>query len=308
MTTRKLFVAVVLTLAVIAPRPVHAQVCLSGVPCVTNVLTGPTTVSVDPNLGATLTLGSNNLASFSFTSPVFVWLRSVTAARMVAATATLCGPAGFTAGGIAAAGQPCMLNSFGNAVTIHIAPLDAAPLTSTGFPAGYWNLYAMHTTGNMAEAPLPHTVQFVPAAVAPVPAPAPSPGPTVNSWSVVPSLTGKSQCVPAGNTIVTINMNGANFDAGARLIVSYIYFVDRGTFITMNGAYDSRIGASMQSIGPTFLQGTVSLPAIHSAGHDTYGVGGNYYVQVQNGDGKLDVRAPNYFTVQPYSGGDSRCN
>jgi hypothetical protein len=308
MTTRKLFVAVVLTLAVIAPRSAHGQVCLSGVPCVTNVLTGPTTVQVDPSQGATFSIGSSNLASFSFTSPVFVWLKSVPFGRMMAATATLCGPAGFTAGGITAARQPCMANTVGTAVTIHIAPTDATPLIQTGSPAGYWDLYAMHTTGNMAEAPLPHTVQFVPATIAPAPAPAPSPGPTVNSWSVVPSVAGKSQCVPAGNTIVTINMNGANFDAGAKLIVSYIYFVDHGTFITMNGAYDSRIGASMQSVGPTFLQGTVSLPAIHSAGHDPYGVGGNYYVQVQNGDGKLDVRAPNYFTVQPYSGGDSRCN
>jgi len=158
-------------------------------------------------------------------------------------------------------------------------------------------------TSTGVEAPLPHTIRFTP----PAPVPPQNLAPYISDFSVSPSSGGHPKCVPQNASDVTINVQGQNFDASAHIIVSYIYFVNKNKFVTDFHGQDSRVAASMNQQTSTYLSGSVNLQFIHNTGGDHFGLGGNYYVQVQNGSGKTDGIAPNYFTVLPYGGGDSRC-
>jgi len=100
-------------------------------------------------------------------------------------------------------------------------------------------------------------------------------------------------------------VNGQNFDPnGSVAIVSYIYFVNKhGRFRTDYNGMDSRVKGTIRFRSASNLQFTVSLQQIHQ--HDPFGLAnnyaGNYYVQVQNPNGKVSD-GPMFFTVQPYHG------
>jgi len=312
MVTRRWFALLFLALAAFAPRALVGQtVCLPfASACRTNVITGPNTVFLDASRGGTFTLGTKSMGLFSLAGPIAVWVRPATAGPsggLLTGAVALCGSG---VAGLMAGSATCNVGR-GGSLTIMIPQALVDTLLQRGpglaSPKGFWLLYAMNTSTGV-EAPLPHTIRFVPAGT-PVTPSAPNPAPYISDFSVDPSSGGHPKCVPQNASNVTINVQGQNFDANARIIVSYIYFVKgHGTFVTDFHGQDSRVGASMNQQTPSYLSGTVNLQFIHKTGGDNFGtLGGNYYVQVQNGGGQTDGRAPNYFTVLPYGGGNSLC-
>src|SRR5215831_3041189 len=310
MVTRRWFALLLLALAAFAPRALVGQtVCLPfASACQTNVITGPNTVFLDASRGGTFTLSTRNIRLFALAGPVAVWVRPATAGPsggLLTGAVALCGSgvAGLTAGS-----ATCTVGRSGSmSITVAQALVDTLLQRGPGLasPNGFWLLYAMNTRTGV-EAPLPHTIRFTP----PVPGaggPVPNPVPYISDFSVNPNGSGHPKCVPQNASDVTINVQGQNFDANARIIVSYIYFVNRHKFVTDFHGKDSRVAASMDQQTPAYLSGSVNLQFIHKTGGDHFGLGGNYYVQVQNGGGQTDGIAPNYFTVLPYGGGDSRC-
>ena len=311
MVTRRWFALLFLALAAFAPRALVGQtVCLPfASACRTNVITGPNTVFLDASRGGTFTLGTKSSSLFSLAGPIAVWVRPATAGPsggLLTGAVALCGSG---VAGLMAGSATCTVTRGGSlSIAIPQALVDTLLQRGPGIasPKGFWLLYAMNTRTGV-EAPLPHTIRFLPAGSGGG-GPAPNPAPYISDFSVSPSSGGHPKCVPENDPDVTINVQGQNFDASARIIVSYIYFVKGHTFVTDFHGQDSRVGASMNQQTPTYLSGSVNLQFIHKTGGDNFGtLGGNYYVQVQNGGGQTNALSPNYFTVLPYGGGDSRC-
>ena len=262
-------------------------------------------ITAAPNpvtVGGVLVLGTNPTV-FVFTPGTVVWVSPLSGvgSGLLTRNVVLCGtPAGAAAiaGGTSAALPPCRPGLGGRTLTVAIpnGP-EGDLLLQRGLPppSGYWNLSAMNTaTGAIAV--VRGQIHFV--ATAPVMSPLPKAAPYVTSISPL--------CVNSFTPQIAVY--GQNFDAGgAQAVVSFIYFTDKhGTFRTDFNGRDSRVAATMLSRGPGQLSFQIDLRAIHRTGGDNFGIGGNYYVQVQNPDGKVSG-GPIFFTAQPYNGPGGHC-
>ena len=287
--------------------------CLTGVVCLVGTIatmTNPLTV------GTPLVL-TTVPAKFKFTAGTVVWVTPMNGGLMkgnLVSLVVLCGPSTKVAlpGGasLPGANQVCMPAAGGATLTI---PIPAGPegdeLIQKGTPApsGFWNLFALNP-GAMTmtralmpfeEAPLPGLIRFVPAGTPAGPT-APLPPPAV--YSVSPQCVASTPAPP----IVTGSAQGSNFRPGARVVVSYIYYTEpNGVFRTDYNGRDSHTGAITSQENCT-AQGcsidfSINIESVHQTAGDPYGLGGNYYVQVENSDGQVSG-GPMYFTVKPFQG------
>jgi len=281
--------------------------CYSGVDCIVG------TIAAAPNpvvVGTNLTL-TTDTKKFMFTAATVVWVTPMNGGFSrgnLVSLVVLCGPMGGVAlpGGKSIPGGKvtCTPNPGGASMTIFIpAGLIGNQLIQKGTPApaGYWNLFALNPAmlspfmkfaPPILEAPLPYLIHFVPTMTAPA---GPPPPPFVSN--VAPG------CFAAAPTTITASVDGQNFEPGAHVIVSYIYYVEpNGVFRTDWYGRDSRTAAIMLQQSSTYLEFSIDVQQIHETAGDNFtNSGGNYYVQVQNPDGQVSG-GPMYFTVKPYYG------
>lgn len=266
-------------------------------------------ISVTPKpvvLGGTMTLTVSPASGYSFDGHTVIVLEPMAGVGLGVGLRTLCG--GLRGG---APNTPCPAG--GKTMTLSVPNDGSLPAGRYLLRAENWEpaLVVGRTTAcspacTEADAGL---VQFGSSGSSvPPPPPQKAQAPFITSLSLSNHAPGRDQCVQSQPSTVTINVQGQNFDPnGAQIIVSYIYFVDHGTFRTDFHGRDSRVAANITQRRANFLEGSVDLRGIHQRGGDPFGLGGNYYVQVQNGDGQVNPRAPFYFTALPYQGPDSRC-
>jgi hypothetical protein len=170
-----------------------------------------------------------------------------------------------------------------------------------------WTLTATNLLGlGTATLTQPNAIKFVSGACAAASSPKSAPFVT----GVTPNCVAASPFAP---NFVTLSVDGNNFDpVGAQVVVSYIYFVGpHGKFRTDYHSHDSRRPATMLFRSTSSLQFSIGLQTIHQQGGDPFDLAGNYagnyYVQVENPNGKVSD-GPMYFTVLPYHGpGMSHC-
>jgi len=280
------------------------------------------TIAATPNpvvVGTTLEL-TTDPAKFEFTAGTVVMVTPINFAfygGLVPPMITLCGPAGTNG-----AFQVCAPDPGGARLRI---PIPAGPpigdtliQKGTEPPTGFWVLFAYNPAvagfpkfvTPAKEAPLPTTIQFVPTAGSS--SSATLPPPVVQNLGITGAPTGLPDCAPAPITLGTGTstppivygaVSGLEFQPGARVLVSYIYFVDpnNNVFRTDYNGKDSHTEAiTSQTPGnSTTLGFSINVEAIHQAGGDPYSLGGNYYVQVQNPDGQISG-GPITFTFQPW--------
>jgi hypothetical protein len=311
MSRKTLFLMLVLALSAALRPIVEAQS-----PC--NLRNGfqfrcfGTVITVNPRpvvLGANMTLNVDSRSQYGFDVNTVIVLEPAKGVGFGVGLRTLCG--GLRGG---ARNTPCPVFGGTSKTMTLSAPNDGS------LPAGTYLLRAENwdrpvVVGNVGfctptctEADAGYVQFGTTSTPRPQPTP-PPPAPYITNLTVVNHLPNRDQCVASQPSTVTLNVQGQNFNSnGGQIVVSHIYFVDRhGTFRTDYQGRDSRVAANMMQRSANFLQGSVDLTAIHQRAGDPFGLGGNYYVQVQNPDGQVNPRAPFYFTVLPYQGGDSRC-
>ncbi len=263
--------------------------CLTGV-----ISTAPASVQ-EVELGTILML-TTDPARFKFTAGTIVFVTpafGVPASGLLTVAVFLCGPAGIAV---------CTPTPSGDTLDIAIPPAPFGnPLIQAGLPGqyGFWNLFALDPgiisrfATITLEAPLPGLVHFVSTITV---TPTIPPAPFVSDVS--PGCVDSTQ-----TTVVTGGVDGQSFESGARVIVSYIYFVKpNGKFVTGLSGRDSRTPAVMLAQSPTHLGFSIDLRNVHQTAQDNFtDFGGNYYVQVQNPDGQLSG-GPMYFTAKPFEG------
>jgi hypothetical protein len=249
---------------------------LSAQPVNAIVTAAPTTV----RLGQTLTLTSNS-PNFFFTNNASVSFYPIGKGQK---QQLLCRGSYY---------QSCSPSLSGRTLSVPI------PLAPTGNPfLGQWRLVVRDSnlTGATLSAVIPTSITVVPTNFTG------SSGPSASA----PFVSGITpSCVWPWPTTITLSVDGTGFDPNsAQVIVSYIYFVGpHGRYRTDWHGKDSRIAANMQlPRSSDHLVFSVDLALIHQASNDHFGTfAGNYYVQVENANGKVSD-GPMFFTVQPYHG------
>lgn len=299
--------AVLLTAHHAGAQGVSSGPCFAGATCIVNTLAAATPNPVP--VGSVLTL-TTTPAAFPFSPGTIVWVTPINGGvsrGMLTSLVVLCGPAGGVAlpggGALPGANQTCNPTVGGAVLSIPIpAGLEGDELAQKGHPApaGFWNLFALTPVAGPRgmvfdlEAPLPRLVHFVLTGVGTGIGTGGNPPPAV--YSVTPA------CVATPPEIVTGTVHGLNFQPGARVIVSYIYYVQpNGVFRTDYYGRDSRTDAIVLQQSSTQLTFEINLRTVHHTAGDPYTDGGNYYVQVQNPDGSVSG-GPIYFTAKPFHG------